>query len=78
MEEVKMEVGNTNITSNTTVYCHFSFKRPNKGVDGYGLFAVAFYRNGIIGKNRKQLRAEVVARSKQDRKEELEFLGIEE
>ncbi|MBR5497302.1 MAG: hypothetical protein IKV76_04895 [Clostridia bacterium] len=42
-----------------------------------GLFAVAFYRNGIIGKNRKQLRAEVVARSKQDRKEELEFLGIE-
>ena len=38
-----------------------------------------FYRNGIIGgKNRKQLRAEVVARSKQDRKEELEFLGIEE
>ncbi len=44
-----------------------------------GMFAVAFYRNGIIGgKNRKQLRAEVVARSKQDRKEELEFLGIEE
>ncbi len=43
-----------------------------------GMFAVAFYRNGIIGgKNRKKLRAEVVARSKQDRKEELEFLGIE-
>lgn len=29
----------------TTVYCHFSFKRPNRGVDGYGLFAVAFYRD---------------------------------
>ncbi len=43
-----------------------------------GMFAVAFYRNGIIGKNRKNLRAEVVARSKQDRKEELEFLGIED
>lgn len=44
-----------------------------------GMFAVAFYRNGIIGgKNRKKLRAEVVARSKQDRKEELDFLGIEE
>lgn len=44
-----------------------------------GMFAVAFYRNGIIGgKNRKQLRAEVVARSKQDRKEELEYWGIEE
>lgn len=43
-----------------------------------GMFAVAFYRNGIIGgKNRKKLRAQVVARSKQDRKEELEFLGIE-
>lgn len=40
-----MEVGNTRSTSNTTVYCHFSFKRPNKGVDGYGLFAVAFYRD---------------------------------
>lgn len=44
-----------------------------------GMLAVAFYRNGIIGgKNRKKLRAEVVARSKQDRKEELEFLGIED
>ncbi len=43
-----------------------------------GMFAVAFYRNGIIGgKGRKELRAMVVARSKQDRKEELEFLGIE-
>ncbi|MCD7775606.1 MAG: hypothetical protein LUG85_05150 [Clostridiales bacterium] len=42
-----------------------------------GMFAVAFYRNGIIGgKNRKKIRAEVVARSKQDRKEELEFLGL--
>ena len=44
-----------------------------------GMFLVAFYRNGIIGgKNRKILRAQVVARSKQDRKEELEFLGIED
>ena len=43
-----------------------------------GMFLVAFYRNGIIGKNRKAIRAEVVARSKQDRKEELEFLGIED
>lgn len=43
-----------------------------------GMFLVAFYRNGIIGKNRKELRAQVVARSKQDRKEELEFLGIED
>ncbi len=44
-----------------------------------GMFAVAFYRNGIIGgKNRKKLRQEVVARSKQDRKEELELLGIED
>ncbi len=44
-----------------------------------GMLAVAFYRNGIIGgKNRKKLRSEVVARSKQDRKEELEFLGIED
>ncbi len=40
-----------------------------------GMFAVAFYRNGIIGgKNRKNLRAFVVARSKQDRKEELEYI----
>lgn len=29
----------------TTIYCHFSFKRPNRGLDGYGLFAVAFYRD---------------------------------
>lgn len=43
-----------------------------------GMFLVAFYRNGIIGKNRKELRAAVVARSKQDRKEELEYLGIED
>lgn len=33
-----------------TVYCHFSFKRPNKGADGYGLFAVAFY-NDFEGKH---------------------------
>jgi hypothetical protein len=33
------------IQDNSTVYCHFSFKRPNKGVEGYGLFAVAFYRD---------------------------------
>lgn len=44
-----MEVGNQNIIKNkpTTVYCHFSFKRPNKGLDGYGLFAVAFYRDAV-------------------------------
>ena len=40
-----MEVGNQNKNTPTTVYCHFSFKRPNKGADGYGLFAVAFYRD---------------------------------
>lgn len=33
------------VRKNITVYCHFSFKRPNKGADGYGLFAVAFYRD---------------------------------
>lgn len=43
-----------------------------------GMFAVAFYRNGIIGKNRKKIRAEVVARSKQDRIEELAFLEEEQ
>lgn len=35
-------------SSGTTVYCHFSFKRP-KGKD-YGLFAVAFYMD-FEGKN---------------------------
>ena len=40
-----MEVGNQIKNNPTTVYCHFSFKRPNKGADGYGLFAVAFYRD---------------------------------
>lgn len=43
-----------------------------------GMLAIAFYRNGIIGKNRKAIRAEVVARSKQDRKEELALYGIVE
>lgn len=38
-----MEVIKKNIS--TTIYCHFSFKRPNKGADGVGLFAVAFYRD---------------------------------
>lgn len=28
-----------------TIYCHFSFKRPNRGADGVGLFSVAFYRD---------------------------------
>ena len=44
-----MDTVNQNIVKSkpTTVYCHFSFKRPNKGADGYGLFAVAFYRDPI-------------------------------
>ncbi|HHU84458.1 MAG TPA: hypothetical protein GXZ23_04730 [Clostridiales bacterium] len=41
-----------------------------------GMFLIAFRRTGIIGPNRKAIRAKVKARSKQDRKEELEFLGI--
>lgn len=36
-----MEQNILNRNRNSTVYCHFSFKRP-KGKD-YGLFAVAFY-----------------------------------
>lgn len=43
-----------------------------------GMFTVAFYRNGIIGPNRRERRAEVKERSCIDRKEELEFLGIED
>lgn len=35
----------TSTKQDITIYCHFSFKRPNKGADGYGLFAVAFYRD---------------------------------
>lgn len=35
----------TAIKTGITVYCHFSFKRPNKGADGIGLFAVAFYKD---------------------------------
>ena len=41
-----------------------------------GMFFIAFYRNGIIGPNRKERRAKVKAQSKLDRKEELEYLGI--
>ena len=44
-----------------------------------GMFIIAFIKTGIIGgKNRKALREQVKAQSKADRKEELEFLGIED
>ena len=42
-----------------------------------GMFFVAFRKTGIIGgKNRKELREKIKAQSKQDRADELEFLGI--
>lgn len=44
----------------------------------FGMFWVAFSKNGIIGKNRKLVRAEVKAQSKADRAAELELLGIED
>lgn len=40
-----------------------------------GMFAVAFYQNGIIGKNRKERRKQVKEQSKKDREEELEYLS---
>lgn len=40
----------------------------------FGMFWVAFSRNGIIGKNRKEIRAAVKARSKKDRETELKYL----
>ena len=43
-----------------------------------GLFWAAFYRNGIIGPNRKERRKAVKERSRSDRREELELLGIED
>lgn len=43
-----------------------------------GMFWVAFVRNGIMGKNRKQVRAEVKAQSKEDRATELKLLQIED
>lgn len=43
-----------------------------------GLFWAAFYRNGIIGPNRKERRKAVRERSRSDRREELELLGIED
>lgn len=39
-----------------------------------GMFIVAFKKNGIIGKNRKELRAKAKAQSKADREEELAYL----
>ena len=39
-----------------------------------GMFWVAFYKNGIIGKGRKELRQKVKAQSKFDREEELAYL----
>ncbi|MDR1629717.1 MAG: hypothetical protein LBS36_05830 [Oscillospiraceae bacterium] len=43
-----------------------------------GMFAIAFYRNGIIGKNRKRLRAEIKAQEKINRADELALLALEE
>ncbi len=43
-----------------------------------GMFFVAFSKNGIIGKNRKAVRAAVKAQSQADRAEELAFLESEE
>lgn len=43
-----------------------------------GMFAIAFYRNGIIGKNRKQLRAQIKAQEKINRADELALLAAEE
>jgi uncharacterized membrane protein YjdF len=40
-----------------------------------GMFFVAFSKNGIIGKNRKEVRARVKAQSQQDRAEELAYLA---
>ena len=39
-----------------------------------GMFLVAFTKNGIIGKNRREIREAVKARSKADRERELKFL----
>jgi len=38
-------VGEASTNKGITIYCHFSFKRPNNGADGVGLFAVAFYKD---------------------------------
>ena len=40
-----------------------------------GMFLVAFSKNGIIGKNRKEVRARVKAQSKADKEAELAFLA---
>lgn len=40
-----------------------------------GMFWVAFSKNGIIGKNRKEVRARVKARSKADKEAELKYLS---
>lgn len=39
-----------------------------------GMFWVAFQKNGLIGKNRRELRAKVKAQSKYDKEEELAYL----
>ncbi len=39
-----------------------------------GMFLVAFKKNGIIGKGRKELRQKVKKQSRDDRREELEYL----
>lgn len=41
----------------------------------FGMFWVAFSKNGIIGKNRKEVRAAVKAQSKADREAELLYLS---
>ena len=43
-----------------------------------GMFFVAFSKNGVIGKNRKEVRARVKAQSKADRAAELEYLARHE
>ena len=40
----------------------------------FGMFFVAFSKNGIIGKNRRAVRAAVKAQSKADRAAELAYL----
>ncbi len=39
-----------------------------------GMFSMAFFRNGIIGKNRKELRAKIKAQAKKNRADELALI----
>ena len=41
----------------------------------FGMFWVAFAKNGIIGRNRKEVRARVKAQSMADRETELRYLA---